>query len=233
MTARIYAIRHGESWGNVAPEDLYVTRTTVDFELTELGRRQARDTRVWMIERGIHPDQVFHSHYLRATETAQIVFPESALREDALLAEIDRGAPRAFVHAELAQQLPWEVRRQSLHPLYHYRPLAGESYADLERRVRQFLLTLALRGTTGVIGVATHDRWMQMLLKISQGWSVREYEAWRTHTENIPNAGVLAFDHVGSDQVEFLPADSSVSVDLSIPHFQVPTPSLELEKRCS
>jgi len=147
-------------------------------------------------------------------QTAEVVARGSVMHEDTLLAELDSGAVNTMLPDQARQYLPWELERAQLHSRFHYRPLAGESFMDLERRVRQFLLTLALRKVEGTIGVVTHDRWMQMLVKNALGWSVRDFQEWRKSFDMFPNACVLVFEHLGADTVRFLEEESSATPNL-------------------
>ena len=142
---RLVLVRHGQSKGNLlsAEQRAVLEVSTPDYDLTERGRQQAVITGAYLRER--YPegfDSVFSSYYKRARQTAELMFPEACIKEDAGLAEANRGIWHTMTEEQVALRFPEEVERKRREGLYHYRPLGGENHPDIEQRIKVFLLTL-------------------------------------------------------------------------------------------
>jgi broad specificity phosphatase PhoE len=83
----IYIVRHGFSSANEAR----LVTGTPDDRLLDLGIEQARRLAKWIKEAAICPDAFFVSHWLRARETAEILFPDAPWKMDNRLGETDAG----------------------------------------------------------------------------------------------------------------------------------------------
>lgn len=145
LPRRLVLVRHGESEGNLLTSE---QRTELDvptfkYQLTERGRHQASRTGEYLRER--FPDgfdRIYSSYYTRAQQTAQLMFPDACIREDACLAEAQRGIWHTMTHDQVLQRFPEEVERKRREGYYHYRPLGGENWPDIEQRIKIFLLGL-------------------------------------------------------------------------------------------
>jgi broad specificity phosphatase PhoE len=139
----IMLLRHGESEGNAAGR----MQGRRDYPLTALGREQAAFAGEFLATQG-HPfAAVYASPLKRAFETATIVAgrgvrPEPVIEED--LPEIGAGSLEGLNEPEIRE----------LHPEFMSRPLTetgdfssygGESYVDVQARVRRVLTRLEER----------------------------------------------------------------------------------------
>ena len=142
---RLVLIRHGQSEGNVLSmeERVNLDVSTYKYKLTDIGRQQAAMTGAYIAKR--FPDgfdSIYCSYYDRARETAHIVFPDACIREDACLAEAQRGIWHTMTHEQVEARFPEEILRKERDGYYHYRPLGGENWPDIEQRIQTFLLKL-------------------------------------------------------------------------------------------
>lgn len=135
---RVFLIRHAESYSNTQGRMM----STTDLALTEKGIRQAERAGIALHTalRGKERLYVFSSPLLRTRQTAEAVlrqFPAApAVRETADLREMDLG---------LLEGLTWQ-ERDRLYPqvclergLSEAEAPGGESFADVQRRCRQFV----------------------------------------------------------------------------------------------
>ena len=83
----IYIIRHGQTEQNY--RRLLTGRR--DYRLNETGIRQAQEAGEWFRSRGIHFDLVYSSPLGRAVHTAKLAAPETELRIDERLIEMEFG----------------------------------------------------------------------------------------------------------------------------------------------
>lgn len=180
---KVVFVRHAESEGNVLTRDEQrrFPVGTNRYNLSPHGREQAHITGEWMRKHFPNPDRVIYSYYARTNETARILYPNLSLREDALLAERDRGIWTNTSEAEVMKFLPSEIDRRDQQGSYHYRPIGGENLPDVERRVREFRRSIRSNYSGKTIVVVGHSQWILLWQKIVHGWSIEEtmrrYEA--------------------------------------------------------
>ncbi len=125
----IYLLRHGYSTANYLN---LVTGTPKD-ELTNIGSSGAEKMRTWFLEAKIEPDAFFVSHWMRARQTAEILFPNAPWMTDMRIGETDAG--------EVADQ-PLDQFISSWPDFYNSPENSypgGESHAILNNRVQDFL----------------------------------------------------------------------------------------------
>lgn len=197
----IYFVRHAQSVGNTMEEDIRASMalSTVVYELTDHGRWQAEQTGAWLRQRLPKPDRIIRSHYLRTDQTAALLYPNLPVREDALVAEADRGNWRVMTEQQMQEHMPWEVRRRQLDGPYHYRPAGGESWPDVEQRVRTFMRSIRTHYQGQRIVVVTHSNWLLCLQRLRNGWSTEEVIRRREAREVPANASVLIYRDGGPD----------------------------------
>lgn len=142
---RLVAVRHGETVGHSSIR--YYGRT--DVALSQLGRRQMRAAREWLMTRGgAHRfAPVFTSSLVRATEGARIIAgkaaPTLAIEE---FVEVDFGLFEGLTAEEIAERYPEEFRRWDSNRLAaDFIYPGGESRAGFLARVA--------RGTARMLGL--------------------------------------------------------------------------------
>lgn len=195
---RLVFVRHGESEGNVLTTDQRAgfCLATHEYPLTPKGRMQAAITGAYLRERFPEGfDAVYHSYYRRAKQTAQIAFPNRRLYEDPRLAEAQRGIWHTMTKEEILQYFPKEVERKEREGLYHYRPLGGENWPDVELRIHSLLGTFSRDYDGKNLAVFGHGNWFILLQRLIQRFSINE--ALRRYREEIiDNASVSVYEGV-------------------------------------
>jgi broad specificity phosphatase PhoE len=136
----IMLLRHGESEGNAAGR----MQGRRDYPLTALGREQAERAGEFLATRGPPVARVYVSPLKRASETASIVFgrgvhPEPVIDPD--LPEIGAGQLEGLDEAEIRERYP-EFMTRSLTETGDFSDYGGESYADVQARVRRVVTRL-------------------------------------------------------------------------------------------
>lgn len=195
-------IRHAESEGNIRTRDEQRAFPigTNRYNLSPRGREQALMTHKRVHELFPSPDRILRSYYARTNETAQIVFPDQLIREDALLAERDRGMWTNATDEQVRQHMPWEIERRMQQGLYHYRPPGGENLPDVERRVREFRRSLKFNYSGQTVAVVGHSQWILLWQKIVHGWSMDEAVARFEKEDWVANASILVYRNTWSDE---------------------------------
>jgi broad specificity phosphatase PhoE len=191
----IIFVRHAQSIGNtLSQEERAQLNTGTDaYNLTDLGREQAAITGEWLRKYYPDPDVILRSYYERTRETSDILYPDHPKVDEALLTERDRGAWHVMTHAEMQTMMPWElVRRDRTNP-FHFRPVGGESMADMERRVREVRRSLRCNYPGKVVVMVGHAHWLMLLLKLTHRWTIEEMLTRLEAGSWAQNASVLLF----------------------------------------
>lgn len=187
--------RHAQSVGNTLTREERAQRPqgTNLYELTERGREQARITGEWLRERYPEPDAIIRSYYTRTRETADLLYPGRLITEDARLAEANRGIWHVRSEAQIAREAPWELDRRAFEGLYHYRPIGGENWPDVEARVRPFRHSLRWRFPGKTVVVVTHGQWLLVWQKLVHHWTIEDVIRRYQQEEVVANASVLIY----------------------------------------
>jgi len=140
----VYLVRHGLSAANVAG---LVTGTSLDG-LVAQGVAQAEALRAFLRDAGVIPEAFYVSHWGRARQTAELLFPEASWHEDPRLGETQAGT---VAEQPLPQFLAdWPDFYSSNANTYP----GGESHLDLNRRVLTFWHELCQCGLSSVMAVS-------------------------------------------------------------------------------
>lgn len=199
--ARIVMIRHGESQGNVLTADERAASpvATHACTLTPRGRWQAEVTRDWIADQRMSFDEVLSSYYARTLETAGILFPSRRVRVDSRLQEAQRGVYHHMTKPQVEAAFPGELARMEKEGLYHYRPIGGENWPDMEIRIWSFLETLRSEYAGKEVAIVVHGNWLVVLEKIIQEWSIEKALVEYRQTNNC---GVTIHDpYCSSDRI--------------------------------
>ncbi|MEA4965195.1 MAG: histidine phosphatase family protein [Oscillospiraceae bacterium] len=151
MKTEIYLLRHGESLGNV--RQCFLGHT--DWDLTELGRRQAACTARLFDE--IHLDCIYTSDLQRAVHTAAPIAENKRLpiHTDPGLREINAGFWEGLSFPEIAARYPAEYSLWH-HDLGRAAAPGGESVAQMYERIYVTLNRIVRANKGRSILVACH-----------------------------------------------------------------------------
>jgi len=216
---RIFFMRHAESeWNKVGNEMKREGRPPPRMDgvpdhktpLTERGEEQARQTAIAFLENYGTPDIIYHSPYLRTTQTAKIIeqtmrergSPPIPLHRDLLLGEqqfgrLDAGVVNAvgMSHEEFQTlQREFQARRKQVGKFYA-RPPDGQSWYDVTLNGHSMLVKFFRpRWHKKTLLVISHSVTIATYLYLLQG---REEQATVEYYEGnkLENCGIVHFRH--------------------------------------
>ena len=159
-------VRHGQSTANRDG----ILQGQYDAPLSELGRRQASQVGAWFVQRGMAWDAVYCSPLGRARDTARIIsehLGRAAPIENADLAEIHAGSMQGKTGDVLRVEHPSFYAR-GIDGLGDYAEFGGESYDQVQVRVRRFIAVLFERHRAAAdrVLVVSHGGLMFQLAKM-------------------------------------------------------------------
>lgn len=178
-------VRHAESEGNVRSVDerAQFEMATYSYPLTARGKEQAKKTRDYLqltFGKNYNFDlsQFFGvryaSYYERSRETLQIIVPGAKFYEDPRLAEAQRGIYHTMTADQIEKSFPGELARKEREGLYHYRPLGGENWPDVELRIHSFLGTLSRDCDGKNVIIVVHGHWLILFQRLIHHFSIAE-----------------------------------------------------------
>lgn len=173
----IYLFRHGQSEFN-----LNKTFTGwIDAKLTPLGIEQAKALGEMLKDKTI--DLAYSSSLSRAIDTLKevlIYHPEcrETIIDDRII-ERSYGDLSGHTHAETIAQYGQE-QFDKWHRGWANRPPAGESFADVEVRVSEFIESLKSRFSNQDLGIAisAHGNSIRLFRKIMENATIEETVSW-------------------------------------------------------
>src|SRR3954464_7078419 len=209
--ALLVLVRHGQSQRNIVKKQnrFYLddeSRKAVKgvpdhlIELTDEGRRQARETGVLVREMYGTFDYVVHSGYSRTVQTLdEMLHAYSAeerarmvVRHHLFVRERDAGHAYDMTDAEAQAAFPWLQDYWNTFGPFFARPPGGESLADVVERVYAFLQKLARTMGGKRVLVVTHGGTIWCFRYVLERWTYEEAER-RFRTETNPNCSVTTY----------------------------------------
>ena len=167
---RLIIIRHGQSLANA--RNLFAGHS--DFDLSELGHKQAACAAKYLTERE-QIDAIYASDLLRAYHTATPTGERLSLPviKDEGLREIFGGDWEGMCFTDIAEQYPDEFRvwREDYS---HARPVNGEATAEVYDRIVPHICELAQRNDGKTIVLATHATVARAFDAFARGYSKNE-----------------------------------------------------------
>lgn len=213
-------IRHAESLANMTlsqitqglatsfPAELASLRDA-DVQLTERGVAQARATGPWLAAQFETFDHCYVSPWMRTRQTFEYLLegypPDTRARllrrvaYEERLREHEPGALLWVAPAEVEARFPVEAHRRALEGEYYYRPLGGESWADVTLRLSSVLATIYRDHPGGRVLVVTHSTAILCFRKLLQRLDEAQILAVRK-AGNARNASISVFTHSPVDE---------------------------------
>lgn len=165
----IYLIRHAQSEGNA----LEVFQGQRDYQLTELGQRQARAFAQWLKGQPIEWRALICSPLKRAHETAQAIAEVAGLPAPQLeprLMEYSGGQLEGVGAAEIDARWP-EYKDRPLEERGDFSRYGGESYEDMQRRLGDFITHFRQQyRAEDEVAVVGHGGSLYQLIKLWCAW---------------------------------------------------------------
>ncbi len=187
-------VRHAESVGNQMNPDERASfdMATYDYPLTEKGQMQALITGAWLNKRFGEFDIYYASYYRRSKETMRLMYPAARIYEDPRLAEGQRGIWHTMTLEQIKARFPEEIERKEREGLYHYRPLGGENWPDMELRIHSMMGTWNRDCEDKSVLVVMHGHWGILFQRLVHHFSIDEAMN-RYHTGHFENASVTIY----------------------------------------
>lgn len=197
-------LRHGHAENNEAEEnfkagdprayDGAVEVPSSCHDLTDEGKRQAILTGLWLREHGFEFDEYVVSGFIRTMRFATLLsIPQAEWRIDERLCEKDSGVLNTLTPSKV--RLHIEARGHARHEQdpYHFRPEHGESFLDLDVRIRPAFEDLRKRSL-----VVCHGHVIRVLDRvIMEGMSGWEFSLFHPVRGDIPNGTLIEYRRDG------------------------------------
>jgi probable phosphoglycerate mutase len=207
---RLWLVRHGQSQGNIARDaadqagahEIDIEVRDVDVPLSDLGREQAMAAGRWFaaLPSDERPEIVLSSPYVRARQTARIICEQGALVRgpariiiDERLREREFGIFDRLTTLGIRERFPDEAaHRRRLGKFYH-RPPGGESWADVNLRLRSMLNTINLHYCDRRVMVVCHQVVVLCFRYILEELDEQQILAIDKQSD-VLNCGIAAYD---------------------------------------
>lgn len=206
-------IRHGLSLRNLIRGDHYALQTEEDrarldglydhtVPLVEPGIRQAEISGPRIVAKLGLPDYVYHSDYVRAKQTTDLLLEHLApeerskieVRHNMRLRERDPGYTWHMLESEIDAYFPWYADYYRRAGKLHARPYGGESIMDLhDGRLHTFVGTIIRDRPGKVVWVVCHGHVKRAARIIMERLTREQAEAMIE--EPIPNLAVTAYQY--------------------------------------
>jgi broad specificity phosphatase PhoE len=203
--AELWLVRHAQSEGNVADDaarDARAERLELDIRdpdvpLSAVGKEQALALgRSWRsLGPGRRPTRLLSSPYERARQTALLAVDAAGwdieVEPDERLRERDLGMLDGYTRYGIEARFPEEAERRARLGKFYYRPLGGESWADVAGRVRAVLEAHGPAAGERLL-VVTHQAVLMLfryVLEVLDEQQVLELD----RTEGVANTSVTGY----------------------------------------
>jgi len=227
----MWLVRHGESVANViatAAQEagdltIEVDWRDADVPLSPTGEQQAAALGRWIAEHAHYgaPTTSWSSSYLRARQTIAIALEAAGItmrtRVDERLRDRELGVLDLLTAAGVEEFHPDEAARRRWLGKFYYRPPGGESWADVQLRLRSFITDVDARHDGQRVLVVAHDAVVVLVLHLCLGWTEQEVlEFDLSHA--VPNVSVtrLARTATGWELVDFASTEHLVEHDAPV-----------------
>ncbi|MEN9912726.1 MAG: hypothetical protein RLY66_134 [Candidatus Parcubacteria bacterium] len=201
-----HVMRHGEAESNIL--GILSGDAKAQHHLTEKGRKQVEDSAGKL--KGKKFDLVYVSPFVRTQETAAIVKEKLGLSDDIMktddrLRELGSGVWDGKPVDDFIAHFPSEKR-------FDLRPEGGENYADIKKRMGDFIYDMERTHQGKDILIVTHETPALLLMSVVQGLDRAQTLALRrTKYDIIENAEVIKLDFAP------LPRNEEYELDLHRP----------------
>lgn len=156
----IYLIRHGQTKWNLENK----MQGSLNSDLTVEGVKQAVSLGKELNKH--YFDHIYSSTSPRALETSRLIFGDEKKTSSDLLGEIAMGAWEGKTYQEIEKLAPLEWNNFFNHPFNYFPSKDGESFAQLEARLKVFIKEEGLRERSGKIAIVSHRITIRMLISL-------------------------------------------------------------------
>lgn len=173
----IYLFRHGQTTFN--QRGMFTGWT--DAKLTKTGKRDAHINSIRLKNKKFQV--AFHTRLSRSKDTLKEVLknhPEcKKLIEDNRMIERNYGKLNGFLHMTIVKKFN-PKKYDEWHRSWDIRPPKGESFADVEKRVRSFIKYLKkfIKKNKCNVAISAHGNSIRLFRKIMEGATRKEAVEW-------------------------------------------------------
>ena len=209
MPKNLFLVRHGQSEGNLARKQFeetgdesffseeFLELHESQYQLTELGIEQAKLAGEWFKKNLLTSfDRMLVSNNVRAMQTAAYLnLPGALWMQDAKLRERDGGLFNSITPSERDEFYKNEQKFYDTQP-FLYRPLQGESVADLCDRIKLVLDTLARECDGKNVIIVCHGHVMRAFRIILERMSLKKTNEYLMNTGSwgrVPNCSIVHY----------------------------------------
>ncbi|PCS08907.1 Phosphoglycerate mutase [Lactococcus piscium] len=139
---------------------------SLNSELTSLGKSQA--TKLATKLASLNLDKIFSSTATRASQTANLIFDDQPIIHSDDLQEIAMGNWEGKTYTQIKTESPKEWFNFFKDPFSYTPSKGGESFDDLEKRLKKFIDHEQIKSMTGHIAIVSHRITLKMLISILQ-----------------------------------------------------------------
>jgi broad specificity phosphatase PhoE len=191
-------VRHAESDGNVVNSKARtkINKGSQNYGITERGFRQLDHTRDYLNERFAGGfDVILSSYYKRSNLSMRHLYPGRKVVVDTMLSEAQRGIWHVLTEDEARENHEHEITRKKREGNFHYRPLGGENWVDIEMRSRFFAFDLRTKHARKKVIAGTHGNWQLLFEGGIHGHSIQHIMR-RYERHDIDNASVTIYKRI-------------------------------------
>ena len=187
-----YVMRHGEAENNTLC--VMSAKATDPKHLTEKGKGQVKTSAAFFADKKI--DLIYVSPFVRTRETADILascldFSKKIIIVDDRLHELNSGVYDGKPFDEFMEAFPHEKR-------FSMRLPGGENYADVRKRMGDFIYDMEKKYAGKNILIVTHDAPAFILARSLSDWMTEERSRHR-------NEQLHYFDNAAPESLDFSP----------------------------
>jgi broad specificity phosphatase PhoE len=121
------------------------------------------------------------------------MYPSVKAYEDPRLAEAQRGVWHTMTTEQMKNRFPEELIRKEREGFYHYRPLGGENWPDIELRIHSFLGTLSRDCADKKVLCVVHGHWLILFQRLIHHHTIEE-SLNMYKNKNFENASVTIYE---------------------------------------
>ncbi len=198
-------MRHGQAENNTL--GIISDKPEYPHHLTDLGRQQVAETAESL--KGSKFDLIFVSPFVRTMETTQILkgklgWKDEQIHVDSRIHEVGVGDWSGRKVADTMKEFKYEDRFERC-------PKGGETYADVKKRMGDFLYDLESKYEGKKILIISHETPLFLLVAVAKGLDRKQSLDLRGDKEYIANAQEQDLDF------EIIPHNSEYELDLHRP----------------
>lgn len=178
-----YVVRHGEAENN----SLGVVSSSAENQhrLTEKGKSQVREAATWLKDKKI--DLIFVSPFVRTRETADIIargisYPADKIIIENSIHELNAGVWNNKPFVDFVKSFDHANR-------FDITPEGGENYADIKKRMGDFIYSLENMHEGKNILIITHDSPAFLLMAVAEGFDRKQVVEMRGRKDHYIENG--------------------------------------------